>query len=184
MVGYGWYKDFGKPDSIVNRGPNLIQKVEDRIEELLVNLDEGIRYFRVLHQICERVYNCDMAQAFPKMALTNVLHCHNTPGGSTNAVICAHLKKNCVNNNSPLILTKEEIKILKPNRIISIAGKPSGRNIRDYWGLANLGIPILLLNHPSERLNEQRLTNHLTNESDNFVRDPNPPNVTIKFLTV
>src|ERR1051326_7325716 len=81
--------------------------------------------------ICETIYG-SLDKAYDRVAITNVVHCN---AGAIRGGVPTHMRYHCAHKDKGLMVTKKEIEILKPKKIISLAGAGGDAYILDHWNL-------------------------------------------------
>ena len=138
-VSYGWDEFADIKDnklSTPNATRSIMKDVEQGIYEIFMDPKERygrrISFLNMIKSICIEVFG-SFEKAYPKVAITNVIKCNagNVEGGAP-----THMKSFCANSCNELMVTKQEIDILKPNVIIALAGSSGGNAyIESHWGI-------------------------------------------------
>jgi hypothetical protein len=144
-VAYGW-DDILPSDKIADPSDALVQRVEARFRQLLLNPQPGERHIKVLgaiRAICKSIYG-SVSQGYREVAISNVIKCNS---GTIRGGAPTHMAKYCAHSQAGLMVTRRAIDALRPSKIVSIAGSAYNPYVGAHWGLDPRSI--LLLPHPA-----------------------------------
>ena len=141
-VAYGWDEILGdRRLSDPEQCPKIMEDVEERFREIFFHEGTQYRYIGALRAIVSKVFG-SLESGYSRVAITNIIHCN---AGNIRGGVKSHMGYYCAHGDTGLMLTKRELDVLKPEHMVSLAGRSGGQNyITDHWGLDGgtwLGLP-------------------------------------------
>ena len=130
LAAYGWDEVIGDR-SLANEDDTLkiMQKVRDCFIKR-INEDKK-PYISTIRDILIQSYGT-LENGLDRVAITNVVHCNL---GQVSNGVTTDMRAYCAHSGQGFLLTKKELDILNPNRILALAGSRGNDYLKDHWGL-------------------------------------------------